>query len=221
MEIRFEDTIRGAAPGLTVVTVEADITNVDTTDELWGLLARACDDIRAVTELPDINKRPGIKATREVYKALGKEPNRYRPSSEALCRRAVKGMELYRINALVDLINVLSLLSGYSIGGFDASKIDGEVLTLGVGRDEEPFEAIGRGQLNICGMPVYRDNIGGIGTPTSDNERTKLDLSTTRLLMCINIYGEEMPVDDTSAMAVSLLEKYADAKNITINYYRP
>ncbi len=221
MEIRFEDTIRGAAPGLTVVTVEADVTNVDTTDELWGLLARACDDIRAVTELPDINKRPGIKATREVYKALGKEPNRYRPSSEALCRRAVKGMELYRINALVDLINVLSLLSGYSIGGFDASKIDGEVLTLGVGRDEEPFEAIGRGQLNICGMPVYRDNIGGIGTPTSDNERTKLDLSTTRLLMCINIYGEEMPVDDTAAMAVSLLEKYADAKNITINYYRP
>ncbi len=221
MEIRFDDTIRGAAPGLTVVTVEADVTNVETSDELWALLVRACDDIRSVTELSDINKRPGIKATRDVYKALGKEPNRYRPSSEALCRRAVKGMELYRINALVDLINVLSLLSGYSIGGFDASKIDGDVLTLGVGREGEPFEAIGRGMLNICGMPVYRDNTGGIGTPTSDNERTKLDLSTTRLLMCINIYGEEMPADDTAGMAVNLLEKYAEANNITINYYRP
>ena len=221
MEIRFDDTIRGATPGLTVVTVEADVTNVETSDELWSLLVRACDDIRSVTELSDINKRPGIKATRDVYKALGKEPNRYRPSSEALCRRAVKGMELYRINALVDLINVLSLLSGYSIGGFDASKIDGDVLTLGVGREGEPFEAIGRGMLNICGMPVYRDNTGGIGTPTSDNERTKLDLSTTRLLMCINIYGEEMPADDAAGMAVNLLEKYAEANNITINYYRP
>lgn len=221
MEIRFDDTIRGAAPGLTVVTVEADVTNAETSDELWSLLVRACDDIRSVTELSDINKRPGIKATRDVYKALGKEPNRYRPSSEALCRRAVKGMELYRINALVDLINVLSLLSGYSIGGFDVSKIDGDVLTLGVGREGEPFEAIGRGMLNICGMPVYRDNTGGIGTPTSDNERTKLDLSTTRLLMCINIYGEEMPADDTAGMAVNLLEKYAEANNITINYYRP
>lgn len=221
MEIRFDDTIRGAAPGLTVVTVESDVTNVETSDELWSLLVRACDDIRSVTELSDINKRPGIKATRDVYKALGKEPNRYRPSSEVLCRRAVKGLELYRINALVDLINVLSLLSGYSIGGFDASKIDGDVLTLGVGREGEPFEAIGRGMLNICGMPVYRDNTGGIGTPTSDNERTKLDLSTTRLLMCINIYGEEMPADDVAGMAVNLLEKYAEANNITINYFRP
>lgn len=221
MEIRFEDTIRGAAPGLTVMTVEADVTNAETSDELWSLLQRACADICSVTELADINRRPGIKATRDAYKALGKEPNRYRPSSEALCRRAVKGMELYRINMLVDLINVLSLMSGYSIGGFDAGKIDGDVLTLGVGREGEPFEAIGRGLLNISCMPVYRDNTGGIGTPTSDNERTKLDLSTTRLLMCINIYGEEMPVDDTAAMAVNLLEKYADAKNITVNYYRP
>lgn len=221
MEIRFEDTIRCAAPGLTVMTVEADVTNTETSDELWQLLERTCADIRSVTELSDINKRPGIKATREAYKALGKEPNRYRPSSEALCRRAVKGMELYRINTLVDLINVLSILSGYSIGGFDASKIDGEVLTLGVGREGEPFEAIGRGPLNICGLPVYRDNIGGIGTPTSDNERTKLDLSATRLLMCVNIYGEEMPVEETAGMAVELLEKFADAKNITINYHRP
>lgn len=221
MKIHIEDTIRDVAPSLLVVTVEADVTNAETTDELWSLLERAAADIRSITELADINKRPGIRATREVYKALGKEPNRYRPSSEALNRRAVKGMELYRINALVDLINIVSLLSGYSIGGFDADKIEGDTLALGVGREGEPFEAIGRGQLNICGLPVYRDTVGGIGTPTSDNERTKLDISTSRLLMCINIYGEEMPVDDVVGMTVGLLEKYADAKNITVNYHRP
>ena len=63
-------------------------------------------------------------------------------------------------------------------------------LSLGAGREGEPFEAIGRGILNIAHMPVYRDAIGGIGTPTSDNERTKIDLDTRRLLMCINIYGD-------------------------------
>ena len=187
MDIRIEDTIRQAAPGLLVVAIEADVTNGETSEELWALLNRAAADIRDITELPDINRRPGIRATRDAYKALGKEPNRYRPSAEALCRRVVKGMELYRINALVDLINLVSLLSGYSIGGFDADRIQGEVLSLGVGRQGEPFEAIGRGELNIACMPVYRDSIGGIGTPTSDNERTKLGLSTRRLLMCVNV----------------------------------
>ncbi|WP_285799064.1 phenylalanine--tRNA ligase beta subunit-related protein [Duncaniella freteri] len=221
MDIRIEDTIRQAAPGLLVVAIEADVTNGETSEELWALLNRAAADIRDITELPDINRRPGIRATRDAYKALGKEPNRYRPSAEALCRRVVKGMELYRINALVDLINLVSLLSGYSIGGFDADRIQGEVLSLGVGREGEPFEAIGRGELNIACMPVYRDSIGGIGTPTSDNERTKLGLFTRRLLMCVNVYGEEMPVEDTVRMIVDSLERFADAKNITINYYRP
>lgn len=221
MEIRFEDRIKEAAPSLLVVTVEADVNNPETSDELWALLERSAADIRAVTELPDINTRPGIKATRQAYKALGKEPNRYRPSSEALSRRVVKGLDLYRINTLVDLINIVSLMSGYSIGGFDADIIQGDTLTLGVGREGEEFEGIGRGPLNICGLPVYRDAVGGIGTPTSDHERTKLTGSTTRLLMCINIYGEEMPVQDVVNMTVALLEKYADAKNISIKYYRP
>lgn len=221
MKIEFEDIIRMAAPDLKVVAIEARVKNSDTSPELWSLIERTAHDIREVAELSDINKRPAIKATREAYKRLGKEPNRYRPSAEALCRRAVKGMELYRINTLVDLINLISMQSGYSIGGFDIDKIDGEVLRLGAGKENEPFEGIGRGELNIEHLPVYRDSIGGIGTPTSDNERTKLDISTTSLLMCINIYGEEMPVDDTVGLTVSLLEKFADASDIKVNYFNP
>lgn len=221
MKIEFENIIRMAAPDLKVVAIEARVKNSDTSPELWSLIERTAHDIREVAELSDINKRPAIKATREAYKRLGKEPNRYRPSAEALCRRAVKGMELYRINTLVDLINLISMQSGYSIGGFDIDKIDGEVLRLGAGKENEPFEGIGRGELNIEHLPVYRDSIGGIGTPTSDNERTKLDISTTRLLMCINIYGEEMPVDDTVGLTVSLLEKFADASDIKVNYFNP
>lgn len=78
---------------------------------------------------------------------------------------------------------------GYSIGGFDADKIVGDALVLGIGKAGEPYEGIGRGELNIEGMPVYRDAVGGIGTPTSDNERTKLELGTTHLLTIINGYS--------------------------------
>lgn len=219
MNILISDPIRIAAPSFKVIAIEASVTNRPTPEPLWELITRAAADMRDVTEIPDINHRPAILATRLAYKALGKDPNRYRPAAEALSRRVVKGLELYRIDALVDLINLLSLQSGYSIGGFDIDAIDGDTLTLGVGREDEPYEGIGRGQLNIAGMPVYRDNTGGVGTPTSDNERTRLTLGTRRLLICINVYGEEMPIDETIRLAIGLLEQYADATDIKVTIY--
>lgn len=219
MEIIIEPIIRQAAPGLKVVTIEADVDNSPTPQALIDELQAAAEKIKSTYELSMINKRPAVAATRKAYKALGKEPNRYRPSSEALCRRIVKDLGLYYINSLVDLINVVSIASGYSIGGFDVDKISGDTLTLGAGREGEDFEGIGRGALNIASMPVYRDMTGGVGTPTSDNERTKLDLTTKRLLMCINIYGEEMPAEETVELSKSLLKKYCNATNLLVKIY--
>ena len=176
--------------------------------------------IRQEYPLETINKRETILATRKVYKNLGKDPNRYRPSAEALCRRLTKGMELYRISTLVDLINLVSIRTGYSIGGFDAGKIDGEFLTLGVGKENELFHAIGRGILNIENLPVYRDATGPIGTPTSDEERTKLSLDTTRILIIINGYSGENGVENAIKLTTDLLIRYAYACDIETDYVR-
>ncbi len=208
------DEIRAKARALRVLQIEAEIENPDTPEALWAELEALAADVHGRYAMEMVNKRPAIAATRIVYKACGKEPNRYRPSSEALMRRMVKGLELYRTAAVIDLINLLSVACGHSIGGFDADRIDGDTVTLGIGREGEPYEAIGRGPLNIAGMPVWRDNTGGIGTPTSDNERTKLSPSTRRLLMIVNMYGDEMPVADIEALARRLLVTYASAKNI-------
>lgn len=216
MDIIIGDEIRNVCPGYRMVKLEATVVNAETPAELTSEIERFAESMSQLMEIPDINKRPGIAATRAVYKACGKEPNRYRPSAEALCRRMVKGMELYRLTALVDLINLLSVRSGYSIGGLDADKIEGDSLTLGVGRAGEDFEAIGRGQLNIEGLPVYRDARGGVGTPTSDNDRTKLTPDTRRLLMTINLYGIEMPEQQTVELACGLLREYAGATNIKV-----
>ena len=210
----ISDEIKARAPGLHVLQIEADIENPATPDALWDELDALAADVRARYAMEMVNKRPAIAATRAAYKACGKEPNRYRPSAEALMRRMVKGMELYRTSAVIDLINLLSVACGHSIGGFDADRIDGDTVTLGIGRGGEPYEAIGRGPLNIAGMPVWRDNTGGIGTPTSDNERTKLSPSTRRLLMIVNMYGDELPVADIEDLARRLLVTYASAKNI-------
>lgn len=206
---------------MQVLLVEADVNNAPTPDGLWNEILEAEKSVRDRFPMELVRHRPAIDATREVYKRLGKEPNRYRPSAEALCRRAVKGMELYRTLAVIDLINLVSLLTGVSIGGFDADKIVGTTLELGVGVHGEPYEAIGRGELNIEGLPVFRDSIGGIGTPTSDNERTKLEESTRKLVMTVNIYGDgECSPEEIETLIRRLLTDYAASKNIVTSYWR-
>lgn len=168
-----------------------------------------------------LKEMSGIAATRRVYRACGKDPSRYRPASEALIRRMLQGKKLYQIDTLVDLVNLASIAYGYSIGGFDADKFEGETLTLGVGKAGEPYEGIGRGMINIDGLPVYRDEKGGVGTPTSDNERTKMELKTTHLVVLINGYdGNEQHVRENAVFIQKLLRKYCKSDGGSYFIYR-
>ena len=79
----------------------------------------------------------------------------------------------------------------------------------------------GRGQLNIEGMPVYRDAAGPIATPTSDEERTKFTGQTVRVQININAFAPEMPVEEAVDWMASLLKKYAHATDIETGVYNP
>ncbi|VBB43513.1 Phosphoenolpyruvate synthase [uncultured Paludibacter sp.] len=215
MDIKISQNIYSACPEFVISAIECNVLNSLVNSELWTEIESFCSEFKEVTKMEEINKRSTIFATREAYKKLGKDPNRYRPSAEALCRRILKDMPLYKINTLVDVINLVSLKTGYSIGGFDVDKIQGNV-QLGVGAANDVFEGIGRGLLNIEGLPVYRDEKGGIGTPTSDEERTKISLETTRLLMIINGYSGEKGVKEAAEYSIELLKKYAQATNISV-----
>lgn len=219
IDFEIEPQVAAAAPQLAVIILTADIINGPTPDALWDEITLAARHLHDDVAIEMINKMPAIAATRAAYKALGKEPNRYRPSAEALCRRCVKDVGLYRSLAVIDLINLMSLLTGHSIGGFDLDKVEGPTLRLGAGRAGEPYEAIGRGQLNIEHLPVIRDAVGGIGTPTSDNDRTKLGPDTTRLLMTINLYSGKADAQMMTELATRLLTDYASGRNITTKIY--
>ena len=209
MHFIISDEIRKACPQFRGLAILADVHNTAYCEPLWQEIEHFTQEYRQRYTTESIKTMRPIQATREAYKRCGKDPSRYRPSAEALCRRILKGSTLYQIDTLVDLINVVSIASGYSIGGFDADKIEGDTLTLGIGRAGEPYEGIGRGELNIEGMPVYRDARGGIGTPTSDNERTKLTLQTTRLLTIINGYSGEDGLREAGDYMQELLRRYA------------
>ena len=221
MKIIVSQEIESVCPTFVGAAVEAQVVNTPYCAELWEEIHALEQRFRQELTTESLKQLPSIAATRNVYKACGKDPSRYRPASEQLIRRMLQGKELYQIDTLVDLVNLASIAFGYSIGGFDADKFVGDTLTLGVGREGEPYEGIGRGIINIAGLPVYRDAEGGVGTPTSDHERTKMTLSTTHLVVLINGYdGNEARVTDNARFIQELLKKYCQSDGGTVTLYR-
>ena len=221
MKIIVSKEIESVCPNFVGACVEAQVKNSPYCAELWQEINALGEHYREVLSTETLKAISGIEAMRRVYRACGKDPSRYRPAAEALIRRQLKGKDLYQIDTLVDLVNLASIRYGYSIGGFDADKFQGDTLTLGVGREGEPYEGIGRGMINIAGLPVYRDAEGGVGTPTSDNERTKISLSTTHLVVLINGYdGDEAQVTANARYIQELVRKYAQSDGGTFFTYR-
>lgn len=218
-KIEISSKISEIAPGFRGLAISCKVENSDPNAGLWVEMEREMAAFITANRTEDINKRAPIAATRAAYKALGKDPNRYRPSAEALCRRIVKEKSLYRINTLVDLINLVSIRTGYSIGGFDEDKIEGDTLILGAGESGEVFNGIGRGPLNIEGLPVYRDAVGGIGTPTSDEERTKISLETNRILVIINGYSGDNGLQEAGEYMIDLLKRYGFGENFEVIHF--
>lgn len=221
MKVIVSQEIKTVCPEFVGACVEAEVVNTPYSEELWKEIEALGSKFREELTTESLKEMTSIAATRRVYKSCGKDPSRYRPASEALIRRVLQGKELYQRDTLVDLINLASIAFGYSIGGFDADKFVGDTLTLGIGREGEPYEGIGRGMLNIAGLPVYRDAQGGVGTPTSDNERTKMTLQTTHLLVLINGYdGNEENVVANARYIQELCRRYAQSDGGTFTIYR-
>lgn len=221
MKVIVSNEIEKVCPEFVGASVEAEVVNTEFCAELWAEIHVLGERLKGELTTETLKEIKSINATRRVYRACGKDPSRYRPASEALIRRMLLGKELYQRDTLVDLINLASIAYGYSIGGFDADKFVGDTLTLGIGREGEPYEGIGRGMINIHGLPVYRDAEGGVGTPTSDHERTKMTLETTHLLVLINGYdGNEKRVLENALYIQDLLRKYCQSNGGSYYLYR-
>lgn len=221
MEIIVSNEIETVCPNFVGACVEARVKNSQYSQPLWDEINTLETKFKAELTTETLKDISGIAATRRVYRVCGKDPSRYRPASEALIRRVLQGKALYQIDTLVDLINLASMAFGYSIGGFDADKFVGNTLTLGIGKEGEPYEGIGRGMINIHGLPVYRDEIGGVGTPTSDHERTKITIDTTHLLVLINGYdGNEASVRQNAEFIQQLLQKFCESDGGTYHIYK-
>jgi len=213
--ISISNELVSKVPDLTLSCIECDVLTTAKDEELWMKMKEEISRLHSLLRIGEISQIQSIASSRKAYKVCGKDPARYRLSSEALLRRIVNRGELYQVNNVVDCLNLVSISTGFSIGGYDADKIAGNVV-FGIGKQNEPYEGIGRGELNIEFMPVFRDEIGAFGTPTSDSVRTSVTAETKRFLMIIIDYAASNGLDEATILAQELLKEYAGATNFKL-----
>ncbi len=214
-KIRVSDEIREACPRLQLGCLYCQVKIQKTNNLFWSAAEETINTLQKHLDFTGIHKITAIQSTRNAYKKLGKDPSRYRPSAEALLRRIVKAKGLYRLNSAVDIINLVSLESGYSIGCYDFSRISGTI-TLRKGTINDHFQAIGRDILNITNLPVLYDDLGPFGSPTSDSTRTAITLLTKQVLLVFFDFNGNESLNKWIDRSVYLMKQYTNARQIQI-----
>ncbi|EJW10037.1 hypothetical protein A33M_0656 [Rhodovulum sp. PH10] len=210
MTITIDPALKAACPDLAVGVVEANARVMADDSALWAEVEETLAEMRRTLTLADLPALPPIKALRRAYRAVGKDPTRYRGSQEALLRRVLKGSGLYRVNTIVDINNLVSIESRHSLGTFDLDRVVPPVV-FRIGQPGEAYKGIGKDVLNLEGMPLYADAEGAFGSTTSDSERAMIRPETTRVLMVINAFSGTAGLEQTIARAAALLCTYAAA----------
>jgi len=162
-----------------VMAIADAVRVVDREARLDIPLRESAARMRLAADSPDITA-----AVRTMYKRVGIDPTKTRPSSEALLRRVRRGDELPRINSAVDIINWCSFESQLPFGLYDVDRIQGDVM-LRLGADGEAYAGIRKDEVHVAGRLTLVDDLGPFGNPTSDSARTMVSTATTRLMVVI------------------------------------
>ncbi len=210
MRVSIDEGLKKKCPrtalGCVTATVEAGASPAALGDEMNGR-------VQEILKLPfarGVLESPQIVATRAGYKALGKDPARYRGSAEALLRRVIAGKGLPQINAVVDVINLVSVESRLPVGLYDQAHVTGDI-AFRAGRAGETYKGIGKYDLNLEGLPIFCDELGPHGSPTSDSERTMVTGETKQVLGIIVSFGGADELERWAQRMVELLQRYASA----------
>ena len=164
------------------MAVIEDVTVRESDPALAAEIARAGEEIRRIHAQRSSGEVPGVEDARALYKALGIDPTKTRPSNEALLRRVLKGEALYTVNTLVDALNLSSLREQVPFGLYDLARVKPPV-TLRRGLPLESYAGIRKTVVNIADRPVLADAQGPFGNPTSDSARTSITADTRSALV--------------------------------------
>ena len=170
-------------------------------------------EVRAAIEGKGWSEIPGVRGSRLMYKAFGRNPGRYRVSSEALLRRVRRSDPLYRINSVVDVNNLISVKSGLSVGSYDLDKVQGNIV-MRRGAAGETYPGIGKDAIDLENLLVLTDDLGAFGSSMSDSTRSMVTLGSTDILVVLHCFENDMDLPALLEETKSAFERYAGAQNV-------
>lgn len=212
--LQISSAIQNVCPRLRLGCISSYVHVEESPHALQSEIEKALTEVRDTLDIQDVSSLPAIRDTKSAYRLLGKDPSRYRPSAEALLRRILNNKDLYRINNIIDALNLISIKYGFSIGGYDMNKIQG-LITLEKGLHDDDYEGIGRGSLNIHDLPVFKDELGAFGSPTSDSQRTMITDNTQEYLMVIFDFNKSDLLETAMDESVNMITRYCQGTNIS------
>ncbi len=197
---------------LGLLHFQADVKEPD--HSFWEYMnSEVLPKVRNNIEGKEWSEIPGIRGSRAAYKAFGRNPGRYRVSSEALFRRVRRGDELYHINSVVDVNNLVSVESGLSVGSYDLAHIHG-VITLRKAENGEGYTGIGKDFLDMENMLVLADDQGIFGSSMSDSTRAMVTEETKDILVVIYCFENDIDLQALLNNAKDSFQKFAGGQNV-------
>ena len=216
MEVTIDSSVKEKVESVRLGCLVYDVKVKEKSEDLWEKLENEIfPQLISIIEEKGINGVENIFSSKKAYKSLGKDPNRYRVSSEALYRRVKQGKGLYQINTVVDTNNLISLETGFSVGSYDLKNVKGDIV-LRKGADGETYKGIGKDDINIENLPVLADSEGAFGSPTSDSTKAMVTLDSEKILTLIYCFYKDENLEEILNKSKEYLEKYTGIENIEI-----
>ena len=216
MNVTIDPKLKTKCPRTALGCVTAQVAAGASPDALLQEMKAREMEIQKLPFPRGVLESPQIVAARAAYKALGKDPARYRGSAEALLRRVVAGKGLPQINAVVDVINLVSVESRLPIGLYNLARVTGEIV-FRAGRAGETYKGIGKYDLNLEGLPIFCDAAGPHGSATSDSERTMVTAATKEVLAVIVSFSRSENLERWTRRLGALLQQYAAGTDVLTN----
>jgi DNA/RNA-binding domain of Phe-tRNA-synthetase-like protein len=215
MVVTIDPELKKKCPAAALGCVTAKVVTADSPTPLLEEMKARETKILSLPEPRAVLESPPIRTTRSGYKALGKDPARYRGSAEALLRRILSGKNFPQINSVVDIINLVSIESHLPIGLYDLAHVHGNIV-FRAGRAGETYKGIGKYDLNLEDLPVFCDEEGPHGSPTSDSEKTMVTNATQNILAIVVSFGGGDVLQSSCERMSALLQHYTSGNGVQI-----